>query len=273
MIYTLNGVTKVYPARAGAVCALNGVTLEISAGESVALIGQSGVGKSTLFRLLNATQRPTGGLLCFDGLEVSEMPGRELREMRRRVGTVYQQHYLVPSLSVLDNAFCGRLGNWSLLHTVRSAVHPAKQDIEHAMGVLESVGLADKVRARADELSGGQQQRLAIARALMQNPDVMLADEPVASLDPALAESITNLLVKLATESKRTLIVALHAVELARRHFPRIVGLRQGTVAFDVRADSLNRDILDEVFLPAAMQVKESSQADASQRCKIRCSH
>lgn len=273
MIYQLTDVTKVYPARAGIVCALNGVTLEVSPGESVALIGQSGVGKSTLFRLLNATQRPTNGSLCFDGSEVSKMPARELRQMRRRVGTVYQQHYLVPSLSVLDNTLCGRLGNWSLLHTVRSVIQPAKDDVEHAMVVLESVGLADKVRARADELSGGQQQRLAIARALMQNPDVMLADEPVASLDPTLAESITNLLVKLATESKRTLIVALHAVELARRHFPRIVGLRQGTVAFDVGADSLNRDLLDEVFLPAAMQATESSQADASQRCKIRCSH
>lgn len=113
MIYTLNAVTKVYPARGGPVRALNGVTLEVSAGECVALIGQSGVGKSTLFRLLNATLRPTGGLLRFNGLEVSEMSGREFREMRRRVGTVYQQHYLVPSLSVLGNALCGRLSRWS----------------------------------------------------------------------------------------------------------------------------------------------------------------
>lgn len=273
MIYTLNGVTKVYPAREGAVCALNGVTLEVSAGESVALIGQSGVGKSTLFRLLNATQRPTGGSLCFNGSEVSEMPARELREMRRRVGTVYQQHYLVPSLSVLDNALCGQLGSWSLLHTMRSAMRPTRQDTEQAIEVLESVGLADKVRARADELSGGQQQRLAIARALMQNPEVMLADEPVASLDPALAETITNLLVKLVTESNRTLIVSLHAVELARRHFPRIVGLRQGTVAFDVKSECLSREMLEEVFLPASAQIKESSQLDASQQYKIRCSH
>ncbi len=273
MIYTLNAVTKVYPTRGATVRALNGVNLEVSAGECVALIGQSGVGKSTLFRLLNATQRPTGGLLCFNGQEVGKMSGRELREMRRTVGTVYQQHYLVPSLSVLDNALCGRLGSWSLLHTVRNAMSPAKHDVEVAMGVLESVGLADKRRVRADELSGGQQQRLAIARALMQNPDVMLADEPVASLDPALAEAITNLLVRLVTDSKRTLIVSLHGIELARRHFPRIVGLRQGTVAFDVQSASLNRDMLDEVFQPdrPQMQIKESTQTDASQGRKICC--
>lgn len=270
MIYTLNAVTKVYPARGGPVRALNGVTLEVAAGECVALIGQSGVGKSTLFRLLNATHRPTGGLLRFNGLEVSKMSSRELREMRRRVGTVYQQHYLVPSLSVLDNALCGRLGSWSLLHTARSAMRPAKHDIEEAMRVLESVGLADKGRARADELSGGQQQRLAIARALMQNPDVMLADEPVASLDPALAEAITNLLVRLVKDRKRTLIVSLHAIELARQHFPRIVGLRRGTVAFDVQSASLNRDMLDDVFQPNPLH-KERTQADASRGTKIRC--
>ncbi|MGI8838903.1 MAG: phosphonate ABC transporter ATP-binding protein [Pyrinomonadaceae bacterium] len=271
MIYTLNAVSKVYRTREGTVRALDGVTLRVSAGECVALIGQSGVGKSTLFRLLNATQRATVGVLRFNGLEVSEMSGVELREMRRRVGTVYQQHYLVPSLSVLDNVLCGRLGSWSLLHTVRSVMRPAKHDIEEAMGVLESVGLADKGRARADELSGGQQQRLAIARALMQNPDVLLADEPVASLDPALAQAITNLLVRLVSDSKRTLIVSLHAVELARQHFPRIVALRQGTVAFDVQSASLNRDLLDEVFLHDRPQIEESTQADASQRGKIRC--
>ncbi len=125
MIYTLNAVSKVYRTREGTVRALDGVTLRVSEGECVALIGQSGVGKSTLFRLLNATQRATGGVLRFNGLEVSEMSGVELREMRRRVGTVYQQHYLVPSLSVLDNVLCGRLGSWALLHTVRSVMRPA----------------------------------------------------------------------------------------------------------------------------------------------------
>lgn len=273
MIYTLDGVTKVYSARTGAVKALTGVNLQVSIGECVALIGQSGVGKSTLFRLLNATQRPSGGSLRFDGAVVNDMSSRELRSMRRRVGTVYQQHYLVPSLSVLDNALCGRLGSWSLLRTLRSAVHPPKDDVERAVEVLESVGLADKRRARADELSGGQQQRLAIARALIQEPDVILADEPVASLDPTLAESITNLLVRLVTEGKRTLIVSLHSVELARCHFPRIVGLRRGAIAFDVSSATVSSDLLDEVFRVDSPQTKESMQVDGSPRYQVRCTH
>ena len=273
MIYSLHGVTKVYAARTGVVQALNGVNLDVSAGECVALIGRSGVGKSTLFRLLNATQRPSAGSLRFDGAVVNEMSSRQLRSMRRRVGTVYQQHYLVPSLSVLDNALCGRLGSWSLLRTLTSFVSPPKEEVERAVAVLDSVGLADKCRARADELSGGQQQRLAIARALIQQPDVILADEPVASLDPALAESITNLLVRLVTEGKRTLIVSLHSVELARCHFPRIVGLRRGSVAFDVPPASLHTELLDEVFRPDGPQIKDITPADASPRYQIRCSH
>ena len=273
MIYTLNGITKIYSARTGAVKALNGVNLNVSTGECVALIGQSGVGKSTLFRLLNATQRPSAGSLRFNGALVSEMSSRELRSMRRRVGTVYQQHYLVPSLSVLDNALCGRLGSWSLLHTLRSAVRPPKDDVERAIEVLELVGLADKRRARADELSGGQQQRLAIARALIQRPDVILADEPVASLDPTLADSITNLLVRLVTEGKRTLIVSLHSVELARCYFPRIVGLRRGAIAFDVPSANLSSERLDEVFRFDGPQMKNNIQPNASPRNQTWCSH
>ena len=271
MIYSLEKVTKQYRTREGLVRALDGVTLDVRAGERVAVIGRSGVGKTTLFRLLNATQRPTGGVLRFGGREVGLMSGGELRELRRRVGTVYQQHHLVPSLSVLDNALCGRLGRWTLLHTLRSAVRPSRREVEEATAVLESVGLADKRRARADELSGGQQQRLAIARTLLQEPDVILADEPVASLDPALAESIIELLMRITQEGARTLIVSLHAVELARRHFPRVVALRRGAVALDVSADGLSPQTFGEVFSDGPPE-EEKPRHDADPRGKLYCS-
>ena len=271
MIYSLTGVTKQYRAQDGLVRALDGLTFGIGAGECVALIGKSGAGKSTLFRLLNATQRPTAGLLEFSGSDVGQMSSRKLRGMRCSIGTVYQQHHLVPSLSVLDNALCGYLGRWTLLQTLRNSFRPPRHEVEEAMQVLDAVGLADKHRSRADELSGGQQQRLAIARALMNKPDVILADEPVASLDPALAESITSLLVNIATESKRTLIVSLHAVDLARHFFPRVVALRDGQLAFDVNSNCLDQDIVNEVFLNASSNSTHRGQLDVKRWSRINC--
>lgn len=248
MVYLLEQITKEYRTRDGVTRALDNFSLSVNKGERLALIGKSGAGKTTLFRLLNATLRPSSGVLRFDGRDVGRMSARELRAMRRRVGTVYQQHYLVPSLSVLDNALCGRLGQWSLWQTARSIFRPARQDVEEAEHVLELVGLTDKLRERADALSGGQQQRLAIARTLMQQPDVILADEPVASLDPALADSIVNLLHSVADKGSRTLVVALHNIDLALRYFPRVVGLRGGAVAFDAGAGGLSRAGLDEFY-------------------------
>ncbi len=228
--------------------ALNGFSFEAQRGERIALLGRSGAGKTTLFRLLNATLRPTSGTLRFDGNDVSGMSGRELRSMRRRVGTVYQQYYLVPSLTALENTLCGRLGYWSLLHTIRSAMQPTKEETRQAMEALETVGLADKYCCRADELSGGQQQRLAIARVLMQSPEVILADEPFASLDPSLKETLASLLILLVTKSKRTLVATLHDVETALRFFPRIIALRDGHVAFDMPASEVSRATLEALY-------------------------
>src|SRR5690349_11020581 len=150
MVYLLDKVAKEYRGRAGVTRALDGLSLSVERGERLALVGRSGAGKTTLFRLLNATLRPTRGRVLFDERDVGQMSSRELRAMRRRVGTVYQQHYLVPSLSVLDNALCGRLGRWSLWQTARSVVRPAKLDVEEAGHVLELVGLKEKLRERAD---------------------------------------------------------------------------------------------------------------------------
>lgn len=263
MVYRLDHVTREYQTRRGVVRALDDLSLSVESGGRLALVGKSGAGKTTLFRTLNATLRPTGGVVLFDGNDVGRMSGRELRAMRLRVGTVYQQHYLVPSLSALDNALSGRLGRWSLWQTVRNTVRPAAQEVEEAEHALELVGLADKRRERADSLSGGQQQRLAIARMLMQRPDVILADEPVASLDPGLADSITNLLLRLADDGRRTLLVALHNAELALRYFPRIVALRGGALAFDVDAASLSRGALDEFYSGVSVLPEGRGEAGA----------
>jgi phosphonate transport system ATP-binding protein len=260
MIYQLEEVTKLYPTRHGQISSIREITFDVIEGEQVAVLGPSGAGKTTLFRLLNATLRATSGALSFAGERVDRMSGRELRAIRRRIGTVYQQHFLVPSLSALQNTLCGKLGEWSLLHTIRNAFHPSGKEIEQAMTALEMVGLTDKHRARADELSGGQQQRVAIARVLMQDPDVILADEPFASLDPALTESVATLLLSQARDRKRTLIVTLHDVEMALRYFPRVIALREGRIAFDTTPDQVSRKALDELY--SADVLRRASPAD-----------
>jgi phosphonate transport system ATP-binding protein len=248
VIYSLKDITRKYQSRNGPVRALDGLTFEVKPFERVALLGPSGAGKTTLFRLLNATLRPTSGRLSFDMKDVSGMSSRELRMMRRRIGTIYQQHQLVPSLSALDNTLCGKLGSWSLFRTIKNAARPTKRDTELAMHALEAVGLAEKALARADELSGGQQQRLTISRVLMQDPDVILADEPFASLDPALTESIASLLLELAQDGKRTMVATMHDVDLALRYFPRIIALRDGRILFDKSPSDVSREDLDILY-------------------------
>jgi phosphonate transport system ATP-binding protein len=259
VIYSLKDVTKLFPQRHEPVQALNGVTLQVKPGERLALLGQSGAGKTTLFRLLNGTLRPTAGSVVFDGRETGSLSGSGLRAMRRRVGTIYQQHNLVPSLTALENTLCGALGRMSLLSTFRSIFQPTNTDAELAMHALELVGLADKRGARADELSGGQQQRLAAARVLMQSPDVILADEPTASLDPELAETMTSLLAGLAHDGRKTLIMAVHKVDLALRHFPRVVGLRAGALSFDVPPSEVQSDLLGTLY---AREAKPGGERD-----------
>ena len=248
MIYSLKDVCKSYGTRNGAVRALDGLTFEVQKGERVALLGPSGAGKTTLFRLFNATLRPSSGSLRFDGRDLTAMSGRDLRSTRRRIGTIYQQPHLVSTLSVLQNTLCGRLGSWSLIHTLRNIIHPSQGDNKQAIAALESVGLADKQNARADELSGGQQQRLTIARVLMQDPEVILADEPFASLDPALTETVGSLLVDLVTNGKRTLVATMHDVELALHLFPRIIGIRHGRIVFDKPAVRVDREAISALY-------------------------
>jgi phosphonate transport system ATP-binding protein len=228
-MYRLDRIRKVF---ADGTVAVDEVTLDIQAGERVAVIGPSGAGKTTLFRLLNATLRPTSGRLWFDETDLESLSGRRLRHLRRRIGTVYQQHNLVPQLRVINNVLAGRLGRWSLPKALLSLMSPQERSI--ALGALEQVGIPEKLYTRTAHLSGGQQQRVAIARALVQDPDVVLADEPVSSVDPTLGRTIMELLVQLAETHKKTLVANLHAVSFALDFFPRVIGFRQGRVAFDL---------------------------------------
>ena len=238
-MYELVGIGKRFD---GPEVALADVTLRVGRGERVALIGPSGAGTTTLFRILNLTLRPTEGTLRVDGSDGARLDGAGLRRLRRRIGTVYQQHNLVGRLRVVHNVLAGHLGRWSTARALLSLAVP--QEVESAAVALDRVGIADKLYARTDTLSGGQQQRVAIARVLVQDPDVILGDEPVSSVDPSLATSLVGLLSDLSSSTGKTLLMNLHSVDLALAFFPRIVGVRQGRVAFDLPPERIDPEVL-----------------------------
>ncbi|MBI4627499.1 MAG: phosphonate ABC transporter ATP-binding protein [Candidatus Rokubacteria bacterium] len=242
-MYELSGIRKVF---AGGEAALDGVSLAVGRGEHVAFVGPSGAGKTTLFRILNLTLRPTAGTLVLDGRDVAGLSDAELRRARTRIGTIYQRQNLVGRLRVVHNVLAGNLGRWSTATALASLVRP--RGVEEAARALEQVGMPEKLWARTDELSGGQQQRVAIARVLVQNPDVILADEPVSSVDPSLAVTIVSLLRDLSHERRKTLLMNLHSVELALAYFPRIVGIRDGRIHFDLAPARVTRELLAELY-------------------------
>jgi phosphonate transport system ATP-binding protein len=242
-MYRLEHVRKVFT---DGTVAVDDVTLDIQAGERVAVIGPSGAGKTTLFRLLNATLRPTSGNLWFDEVDLESLSGRRLRQLRRRIGTVYQQHNLVPQLRVIHNVLAGRLGCWSLSKALLSLVSPQERSI--ALMALEQVGIPEKLYTRTAHLSGGQQQRVALARALVQDPEVILADEPVSSVDPTLGRTIMELLTQLAQTHQKTLVANLHAVSFALDFFPRVIGFRQGLIAFDLPPAAVTDNMMADLY-------------------------
>jgi phosphonate transport system ATP-binding protein len=246
--------------------ALAGVDVTVNRGERVALIGPSGAGKTTLFRILNLTLRPTSGKLWLDGSEVDNLHGKKLREARRKIGTVYQQHNLVPRLKVIHNVLSGKLGSWSTLRSLASLLKPSEIGI--AYQALKQVGIEKKIFSRTDELSGGQQQRVAIARVLIQDPEVILADEPVSSVDPSLATAIVKLLIDISRQTGKTLLVNLHSVHLALSYFPRVIGVKNGEVMFDRAPDKISQDLLEELYSGHLPDTEESA-ADEESRPRV----
>jgi len=259
-ILSIRDLTKVYPSGTQA---LNGITLDIQRGEFVVLIGLSGSGKSTLLRCVNRLVDPSGGSIIFDGVDVTKARGTELRGVRRKIGMIFQQFNLVRRASVFANVLSGRLGRRPLWRTV--LFRPTREDIAAAFQNLERVSIVDKAYARADALSGGQQQRVGIARALMQQPELMLADEPVASLDPATSHSVMKYLEEINKKDGITVICALHFLSLARRYGTRVIALKDGKVAFDGLPKDIDERRFKEIYGEEAIEVEIGVDRSAPQ--------
>lgn len=235
----IKNLTKIYE---GGVLALNNVSFEVPKGQFLVVIGLSGSGKSTLLRCINRLIEPTKGQILWNDTDITSASQEELRRVRRKIGMVFQHFNLVHRSSVITNVLSGRLGYvnpaWSLANRF------PKADVENAMAQLARVGIADKAHYRADELSGGQQQRVGIARAMIQDPDIILADEPVASLDPVLAHSIMQYLEKINQEDGVTVLCSLHFLDLVHRYADRVIALNEGNLVFD----GLPKEIDDQRF-------------------------
>lgn len=243
-------LTKIYE---GGVLALDDVNLTVQDGEFLVVIGLSGSGKSTLMRCINRLVEPTAGQVIYNGIDVTAASPEELRHIRRRIGMIFQHFNLVKRSTVLTNVLSGRLGYvnpWaSLIHRF------PPEEVARALRNLERVGIEEKAYARADELSGGQQQRVGIARALMQEPELVLADEPVSALDPATSHSVLRYIEQINREDGITVICNLHFLDLARRYATRIVALKEGRLIFDGQPEEIDRDRFREIYGEEAEEV------------------
>jgi phosphonate transport system ATP-binding protein len=225
---------------------LRDISLTIEGRGITAIIGPSGTGKSTLVRCINRLVTPTSGSILFKGQDMAKLSGAALRHARRKIGMVHQEYNLVERLSVMENVLSGRLGYMPAWKAWLRRFEPA--EIRKAFGLLDAVGLGDFATRRADQLSGGQRQRVGIARALMQDPDLILADEPTSSLDPKTSVEVMDIMVRLAGERNTPVVINIHNVDLAKRFSSRIIGMATGTVVFDGRPDELKDHHLAEIY-------------------------
>jgi phosphonate transport system ATP-binding protein len=239
----IRGLSKRY--RTGDL-ALDRIDLDVEQDEVLALIGPSGAGKSTLIRCINRLVEPTAGTIILNGIEITTLSRSALRRARRKLGMIFQEYALVERLSVMENVLSGRLGYVGLW---RSTMRKFSQsDIDTAFRLLARVGLDHMVDKRADELSGGQRQRVGVCRALMQQPDLLLVDEPTASLDPKTSRQIMRLITELCAERRLPAIINIHDVQLARMFASRIVGLRLGAIVYDGPPAGLAPDVLTRIY-------------------------
>jgi phosphonate transport system ATP-binding protein len=236
-------VVKTYP---NGVMALKGVSLEIKQGEFVAIIGLSGAGKSTLLRSINQMHTITDGKLLVNGVDVSTLSGKSLRRFRRDIGMVFQSFNLVKRTSVIKNVLAARVADMPLWMSLLGLY--TKKDKIIALEALDQVGILEKAYTRADQLSGGQQQRVALARCVAQQPKIILADEPVASLDPVTSNQVMNDFVKINKELNITVIANMHHVDIALKFAQRVIGIKEGLIVFDGPSTKVNNQILKEIY-------------------------
>jgi len=229
---------------------LKGVSFQVDADDFFAIIGPSGAGKSTLIRCVNRLVEPTGGQVLFHGVDLLQLDQARLREARRSIGMIFQEFNLIERLSVMDNVLTGRLGYTGTLRSLMRMF--TAEDIRKALALLDRVGLGEYVDKRADRLSGGQRQRVGIARALIQNPRMLLVDEPTSSLDPKISREVMGLIREIAREFHIPVLCNIHDVELATEFCTHVIGLQDGVKKFEGRPAELNAQALHEIY---AMEV------------------
>jgi phosphonate transport system ATP-binding protein len=239
----IKDLKKIYPTGEEA---LKGITFNINTNEFISVIGPSGGGKSTLLRCINRLIEPTSGSIVFEGIEMTHLNRKQLKLARRRIGMIFQEFNLIDRLPVIINVLCGRLGSTSLLRSLFRKFH--KSDVEKAIELCERVGIKDHIYKRADELSGGQRQRVGVARALIQDPDVLLVDEPISSLDMRIQHEVMDLIYSLCKEENVPALVSIHDVKLAVEYSNRILGLQDGVVVFEGTSDKLDKETLNRIY-------------------------
>ncbi|MCX7978087.1 MAG: phosphonate ABC transporter ATP-binding protein [Bdellovibrionaceae bacterium] len=249
-IISVRNLVKTY---ANGVRALKGVSFDVKRGEFLVVIGLSGSGKSTLLRCINRLHDPTSGEIYFEGREVSRIQGDEVRALRSEIGMIFQHFNLIPRHTVLSNVLMGRLSSTGTLRSLLGLW--AEEDKAKALEYLKLVGIAEKAGIRADQLSGGQQQRVAIARALAQGPKVLLADEPVASLDPATCHTVMDYLKKVNQELGITIICNLHFLSLVRQYASRVIALRAGEIVYEGDPSNINENWFEKIYGEGAKEV------------------